>query len=62
MSDERIFTDADLERLIELFWAKIQREVGKGILKGLWSAFIGFIIGACAIGLAAKFKFISFGG
>ena len=55
---ERNFTDDDLKRLIDLFWAKVQEEVGKGVLKGLWSALVGFIIGACALGLAIKLKLI----
>lgn len=57
MSD-RNFTDGDLEALIDMFWRKVQQEVGQGILKGLWSAFIGFVIGAAALGLAIKMKLI----
>jgi hypothetical protein len=55
---DRNFTDADLAALIDLFWAKVQEEVGKGILKGLWSAFVGFVIGAAALGLAIKMKLV----
>ena len=57
MSD-RNFTDADIEAMIDMFWKKVQEEVGKGILKGLWSALIGVVIGACALGLAIKFKLV----
>ncbi len=46
---DRNFTDADLKALIDLFWAKVQEEVGKGILKGIWSAIVGFCIGAAAL-------------
>lgn len=54
----RNFTDADLEALIDMFWKKVQQEVGSGILKGLWSALVGFVIGACALGLAIKLKLV----
>jgi hypothetical protein len=56
--NQRNFTDADLEALIDMFWRKIQQEVGGGILKGLWTSLIGFVIGACALGLAIKMKLV----
>ena len=55
-NNSRNFTDEDLQALIDMFWKRVQQEVGKGILKGLWAAIIGFVIGACALGMALKFK------
>ena len=53
---ERKFTDADIRRGIEIFFEIVQQEVGKGIMKGLWAAFVGLIVGATAVGLAVKFN------
>lgn len=54
--EPRIFTDADLEALIDLFFMRIQREMGRGILKAVWVAFLGACVSAMAVGLLLKYR------
>ncbi len=54
----RNFTDADIRRAIELLFEYLDQEIGKGIRRAMWSAFLAFLVGAAALGLAVKFKFL----
>lgn len=54
----RNFSDEDLQALIEIFWHKIQREIGKSILSAVGGTIVTAVIAAVAFVLAIKFKFL----